>query len=167
MEHFDSHGKELSLFLSGKGEVGKGKGGAPVVVTSCQVIPVIMDFDDLRNAYTKTEAGGTFDTVPFYNAETGELLGYYSDSSTDLESEDCVGTGAFSFDYEEPYVSQIAFQFTCFGEFNSITGGTGEFGCASGFEEFVFDDGNIIGSELNLCGPLCPYVRQLAAPGPH
>jgi len=127
---------------------------------------VFFYFEDLQDSFKKNGVGGTFDNAPFYNTETGEQLGFYSDTAADLSSEDCVGSGAFSFGMDEPYVSQIAFQFTCFGEFNSITGGTGMYGCAKGFEEFIYDDGEIIESELNLCGEMCPYFPK-PKPQPH
>lgn len=75
-----------------------------------------------------------------------------------MDSGDCVGVGKFNFGPNElPYESQIAFQFTCWGRYNSITSGNGGFGCASGYEVFVLEDDYIVMSELYLCGSFCPY----------
>jgi len=136
---------------------GKGKGYYPPPVPTCQVIPITFYLDDLRAGYNSTRVGTSFDTVPFYDSNNGEQLGFYSDESTLLNSGDCVGSGAFSFG-SDPYTSQINFQFTCNGEFNTVTGGSGDYGCASGYEAPVSQDDLIIQSQLTLCGPLCPYT---------
>lgn len=143
---------------SPKGGKGKGKGGD---YADCKIIPIFQFVAELSAGFQENAVGGGFDNVPFYSQETGQQLGFYTDSAADLDSEDCAGTGSFSFDFQEPYENQIAFQFTCFGQFNSITGGNGAFGCASGFEEFVFEDDEVIASQLYVCGSLCPFVMKL------
>jgi len=108
------------------------------------------------NSFPKFHSG-SFDSVPFYNSDTNEQLGVYSDEAKSLDDDDCVGAGLFSFGAADPeYSMQISFSFTCKGEFNAITGGTGAYGCAKGYEEFVFEDDDFIDSQLTVCGPFCP-----------
>lgn len=147
----DHYGYDDDHYYDGKGEYHN---------EPCKPIPVYFFIEELAAAFDRNEVGGGFDNVPFYHSETSEQLGTYSDSATDLASGDCVGTGAFSFNYDPPYLDQIHFSFTCNGEFNAVTGGTGAFGCATGFEEFVFDDGVVIASVIYVCGDLCPYNKE-------
>lgn len=143
----------------GKGSVppGKGKGVFPPSAPVCEDFEITFYKSDLRQRYTTTEFGSSFDAVPFYNSNDGQLLGYYSDESTTLPSNDCVGTSAFSFGLD-PYLSQINLQFTCNGAYNAITGGSGLYGCATGYEVRVDEDDLLLRSTLTVCGPLCPYV---------
>lgn len=142
----------------------KGGGWGPAA-SACQQIPVYFYLNDLRAGYHPTASiGGGFDSVPFYSTDTGAHLGYYSDSATVLPSKDCVGSGSYSFGSatsssttNKDYPSQISLQFTCFGAYNSITGGNGQFGCASGYETFSYQDSQIVASVLHLCGSLCPW----------
>jgi hypothetical protein len=128
---------------------------------SCQKIPVFFYVEDLKSGYNATSVGGSFHKVPFYYKDNGDLLGYYSDSSTKFADGDCVGVGTFSFGKTSPYPSQVSVQFTCTGHQNSIIGGNGDFGCASGVEVFTYDDGVSTESELLICKELCPF-KQLA-----
>jgi hypothetical protein len=142
----------------GKGYTpGKGKGAYPPAVPTCEDFQITFYKSDLRERYTASEFGSSFDAVPFYNSNDGQLLGYYSDESTTLPSNDCVGTSAFSFGLD-PYLSQINLQFTCDGASNAITGGSGLYGCATGYEVRVDEDEVLLRSTLTVCGPLCPYV---------
>jgi hypothetical protein len=134
----------------------KGKGSIPLE-PECEEIQITFYKDELRARYTTGEFFSTFDTVPFYNSNDGQLLGYYSDESANLSNGDCIGTSVFSFGLD-PYLSQINLQFTCNGEYNGITGGNGLYGCATGYEFKVNEDDLILQSTLNVCGPLCPYV---------
>ena len=138
----------------------KGSKGGPNVgpgQSSCFVIPVFMFYKDLQADFEKNSIGGGFNNVPFYNSQTGEHLGYYSDAATELASNECVGTGEFGFSTNNTSTSQISIQFTCHGKYNPITGGTGSYGCAKGFEVFVYDDGHVIASDLHICNGLCPH----------
>jgi hypothetical protein len=123
---------------------------------SCQQVNVFFEIQELRSGYQQTDAGGGFDNIPFYSQESGEQLGFYSDAAFTLDSEDCVGTGAFNFGDSPDYPSQINFSFTCFGLYNTVTGGSGQFGCAKGYETFVYQTEDIIASSITVCGPLCP-----------
>lgn len=102
--------------------------------------------------------------VPFFDPETLEQIGTYSDFAVDIpDSEECIATGAFSFGTpgaDGKYPSQVEISFTCGSQQNAVTGGTGEYGCASGFEEFAFQDetAGLLGTELNICGALCPQA---------
>lgn len=107
--------------------------------------------------FTSYENGASFDSVPYYNSETGDQLGFYTDEATTLE-DDCVGTGVFSFGPAVSYEDQISITFTCNGAYNAITGGNGRFGCASGFEVFGADEEDRVTSTIYLCGVLCPFV---------
>lgn len=85
-----------------------------------------------------------------------EQLGTYSDAATfegfsqDPDST-CVGYGTFTFIDG----SEISLSYTCGTRKNSITGGQGRFGCASGFEGSFEIDDVVSGSTLYLCGSLC------------
>ena len=156
---------------SGKGNMSKGsmpppgKGSMPLPPSKgapkgsskgasvCRFVPIFMYKQDLHAGFEHETYGngGSLDSIPFYNVETGEHLGYYSDSAAYLASGDCVGNGEFTFIDQ----SQISIQFTCFGTFNSITGGTGQFGCASGYEEYSYQDGVVFATSLHICTGLC------------
>jgi hypothetical protein len=123
----------------------------------CQIIPVFFFKKELRRNYSRNAIGGGFDSVPFYNTNTGAQLGYYSDEATNLASGDCVGTGVFSFGAVLQFQDQITFSFSCNGASNSITGGNGRFGCANGYEYFTVDNKQRVASVLTLCGDLCPH----------
>lgn len=160
--------------MSGKGSMGKGSmpgtGGKGVMTgkgsssgkgsgssSGCEQIPIFMMLSDLHASYQSNAVGGGFDNVPFYSGNTGKLLGYYSDGARLLASGDCVGNGAFSFGFQKDYPSQISMQFTCNGEYNSISGGNGEYGCATGYEVYSYEDNQVLASVLNICGGLCPH----------
>ena len=51
----------------------------------------------------------------------------------------------------------LTHRFTCKSELNSITGGSGVYGCAKGFEHFVYIGTTYLNSQLNICHELCPY----------
>jgi len=111
---------------------GKGAGGE-----GCYRIPVLFFVSEIEAAEYTNSIGFGLDAVPFYNPETGEQLGVYSDFATETPggTDECLVTGAFSFGVGvETYQSQIELQFTCTSEYNAIVGGTGEYGCASGYE---------------------------------
>ena len=147
----------------GKGSppTGKGKGSGPL---SCTTIPILFYQKDITAAEYTNSAGFGLKEVPFYNPTTLEQLGTYSDFAVDIpESDECVADGAFSFGLNPDtgsYDSQITIAFTCGSAQNSITGGSGAYGCATGYEVFAYQDdaAGLLGTELVLCGPLCPNV---------
>jgi hypothetical protein len=145
---------------SGSGSVFSGSASAIGSPKACQKIPFFFYIEELNNGFAATGNQDSFDNVPFYSTTSGEPLGFYSDSATSLANEECVGSGTFSFGLAAPlFQSQINIQFTCKGEFNSITGGNGDFGCASGYEYNTFQDENVIEYEFNICSDLCPYTK--------
>ncbi|GKY95994.1 hypothetical protein MPSEU_000559900 [Mayamaea pseudoterrestris] len=155
--------------VTGGGDGGDGDGEGNVPTTSpppptaeaCRTIPIFFLKSELTANYTRYATGGGFDSVPYYNANTGEQYGFYSDEATNLDSGDCVGGGVFSFGPTISYLDQITFSFSCYGASNSITGGNGRFGCASGYEIFNADEVDRISSTLYLCGTLCPYTGPM------
>jgi len=143
---------------------------SPAVLSSCQIIPVTFYRSDVEAGFTKNELGNILNQVPFYSTSTNQLLGTYSDVAVNVSSpgaamtnhSDCTVVGAFSFlptdNATQPlYRSQITMQFTCNSELNSITGGSGVYGCAKGFEHFVYIGTTYLNSQLNICHELCPY----------
>jgi len=129
----------------------------------CQVIGIIFQKDELKAANQNTTVGEAFDNVPFYDGSNGDLIGFYSDQYTSLPSGDCVGSGTFSFGPgSDPFPTQITISFSCFGDMNAIVGGNGDFGCAKGFEQYVYEDDVQINSELNICSQLCPFSASSA-----
>jgi hypothetical protein len=167
-------GKGGSESGKGKGDSGKGKGG-PVSgkgkgapegkgkgVASCTVIPILFYSEDLLLANYSNAVGFGLDQVPIFDPETLAQIGVYSDFAVDIpDSDDCIASGAFSFGTQGAdgkYPSQIEISFTCRSQQNAITGGSGEYGCASGYETLVFQDetAGLLGTELTVCGPLCP-----------
>jgi hypothetical protein len=141
------------------GTEGKGKGGG---FASCTVVPVLFYNEDLLAGEYTNAIGFGLNQVPFYDPETLVQLGNYSDFAVDIpDSEECIASGAFSFgtpDASGKYPTQVEISFTCGSSENAITGGSGDYGCASGFERFAFQDetAGLLGTELNICGPLCP-----------
>lgn len=143
------------------GKKGKGKG-----VASCAVpISNLFRVEDVDGTYLYfNDIGYGLKQVPFFDPVTLEQLGTYSDFTVDVpDSEECIGTGAFSFGTpgaDGTYSSQVEISYTCSGQQNAVTGGTGEYGCASGYEKLSFLDENagLLESELTICGPLCPSV---------
>jgi hypothetical protein len=159
-----------STITSGSASSGGGDNGnstaTPPPAQVCRTIPIYFLKRQLRANYTRYNFGGGFDSVPYYNADTGAQLGYYSDEAINLDSGDCVGTGVFSFGPTVSYLDQITFTFSCNGASNSITGGNGRFGCANGYEIFGADEPDRISSTLYLCGVLCPYAGPIDPTAP-
>lgn len=58
-----------------------------------------------------------------------------------------------------PFASQVMMQGTCQG-FVAITGGTGEYKCASGTAELVYDDGEYLTFMLNVCDVCAEIDRR-------
>jgi hypothetical protein len=129
---------------------------------SCKVIPVLFYSKEITDGGYTNNVGYGLKKVHVYDPETLEQIGVYSDFAIDIpDSEECLVTGAYSLgtpDANGKYASQIELSFTCSSQSKAITGGTGAYGCASGFERFAFRDeaAGLLGTELNICGPLCP-----------
>jgi len=125
-------------------------------------MPILFYLDDIQAGEFENSIGFGLDRVPFYNPETGEQLGYYSDFATETGgSDECLVQGVFSFDEDMSsdtvsFASTINLSFTCSSESNAVVGGTGSYGCASGYEQFAFEDDSLLGTDLYICGSLCP-----------
>ena len=52
----------------------------------------------------------------------------------------------------------IFFRFTCSGRYNTVTGGTGLYECATGYEEFTYSDDEVVDTTLYLCFDKCPEL---------
>ena len=154
-----------------------GKGGAPSPApvgkgapSYCTVIPVILFKTDLKAGYFTDAVGFGYNEVPFYNPQNGQQLGTFSQTVTNIpNSTECVGTSAYSFDYDSTlglYRSQINTASTCNGQMNAITGGSGSYGCASGYDVFQYEDSQVYSTNLYICQALCPYVFKIGVPNP-
>jgi len=110
----------------------------------CQAIDLIAAVDDiLRYSVdnSKTDRNGrTTLWFPVYDAHTLKIFGTYSDASTLTHEEDeCVTNGLFSFDYDDglqKFHSSITVASSCATEKSAITGGTGRYACATGYQSF-------------------------------
>jgi len=110
-----------------------------------------------------TAVGAAYNDLPIFSQDTDELIGFYSDAAVFKtanggDTEDCVGRGLYRFFGSGPHepMSQLSFYFTCSGTFNSITGGSGMYGCGTTGQEgpFEFDD-DFGRSTITICGPTC------------
>jgi hypothetical protein len=124
----------------------------------CQSVNIKALFAEVEAGFTETAVGDTL-TFPVYDFYTDEVIGTYTDQTTNIfvggEFVDCTFTGSFNFDFDEnlflPFVSQVLIAGTCDGAFNAITGGTGQYACASGFETFLDGGEDFFASELTIC----------------
>ena len=119
-----------------------------------------MKTSDLHANMKNTSTSILFEDVPFYNPNTGELLGAYSMSANYVsKQQDCIGTAVYSFSLDKVlggyYRSSITESFTCLGYLNAITGGTGRFGCASGYDDLQVQNSSMYLTNLMICDVLC------------
>lgn len=103
-------------------------------------------------------ADGNTHSFPIYFAEQMGLgaVGYFQDAATPTSDEDesCVFNAAFNFlppNENGQYDNQVAISGLCEGNSNVITGGTGDFACASGYEYFTGDDGEWLDFTVYYC----------------
>jgi hypothetical protein len=129
-----------------------GKKGAK----GCQSLKLKSKFSKI---VVEDNAVGTTVFFPVYDYYTDEEIGTSTGSTTAVffggELVDCVGIATFNLGYdaslEFPFEDQIMLSGTCFGSNNAITGGTGEYACASGYEE-IFDSGeDLFAVVLTIC----------------
>jgi len=150
-----------------------GKGGSPSgkgAPSYCTSIPVVLFKTDLASDYFTTSVGFGYNQVPFFNPANGQQLGTFSQTVTTIpNSTECIGTSAYSFDYDSTlqlYHSQINTASTCDGQMNAITGGSGTYGCASGYDVFQYENTEVYATNLYICQALCPYVFKIGMPNP-
>lgn len=86
---------------------------------------------------------------------TGLLVGPNLTNPVD----DCTLTRVYNFDTNEAagIHNQIMQVSTCYGLAGAITGGTGKYGCAAGWDHVSYQDSANLIRELNVCGALCPF----------
>jgi len=114
------------------------------------------DGDDAENPKANDSEAGL---VPFYDTDLN-MLGYWSVAATyteDAEGVCYIASGSYDFCDEDFFCeSQIAEYFTCFGDYNSVTGGFGEFACAGGYEiynpELEDLEAGVYGFTVTVCG---------------
>jgi hypothetical protein len=146
--------------MSSKGSKGaKGAKGMPKgPPKGCRTLKIKAPFDEVIAGISETAVGSTL-VFTVYDYDTNEVLGTYTDQTTDIfvggEFEDCTFTGSFNFDFDEnlefPFVSQAMTAGSCFGASNAITGGTGALACASGTETFLEGGEDFFASMLTIC----------------
>lgn len=128
----------------------------------CKMYRYQYRIDDIEVGSVETADGNT-DFYPIFD-EIGVEIGVYKQASTNLTvnelSFDCIFNGAYCFGLNEDFASQIHVQGTCSGRFISVTGGTGDFGCAQGYGIPIASGTNsTVGYvELFLCTKLCPIL---------
>jgi hypothetical protein len=88
-------------------------------------------------------------------------IGIYIGASHSVNQHDCIGTGAFNFDYNaetDSYDSQIYVSVSCSGSFNAIVGGTGRYAFIKNGHEVILDARDVAGgsiSELQFTSETC------------
>ncbi|GKY94786.1 hypothetical protein MPSEU_000443700 [Mayamaea pseudoterrestris] len=128
---------------------------------TCSTIAVKLYTDEITAGGFTAVNGFGLRNVPFYDASSGDKLGTYSDfaitPADTTDRSECVATGAFSFmdANSQDVVSTINLAFTCQSSENAIIGGTGEYGCANGYEQFSTVDETVLSVNLVVCGSLC------------
>ena len=157
----------------GKGK-GKGKGGvttttvAPTTTTTtttdpkpkCQTIDIIVRKEEIETRMIEG-VGTVVEKVTMYDANWMKI-GFLSEYAFDIERENgkftTMGTDLYSFvDGKNGAIySQIEASFGHHGPFQMITGGTGNYGCASGYGQLHGYE-KYVKTTLYLCGELCPY----------
>jgi hypothetical protein len=147
--------------MGGMGMGSKGSKGA----NGCQSVKIKAPYDEIEAGISETAVGETL-VFALYDYYTDKKIGSYTDQTTDtfVEGEfvDCTFTGSFNLDFDEdlefPFVSQVMVAGTCFGYTNAITGGTGQYACASGYETFIDAGEDYFASELVICNT-CAYYK--------
>jgi hypothetical protein len=126
--------------------------------TACRSLKIKAPYSEVDAGFGQTAVGETL-TFPVYDYYTNETIGTYTDQTTDIllggAFADCTFTGSFNLGFNEsldfPFVSQVMVSGTCFGASNSITGGTGQYACASGSEIFIDGGEDYFASDLSIC----------------
>lgn len=76
-------------------------------------------------------------------------------------ADDCTLTRVYNFDSATPNTpgihNQIMQVSTCYGLAGAITGGTGKYGCAAGWDHVSYQDSANLVRQLYVCGALCPF----------
>jgi hypothetical protein len=84
--------------------------------------------------------------------DSHEPIGIYIGASHSISQHDCIGNGAFNFDYNpetDSYDSQIFVSVSCSGSFNAITGGTGRYAFIKNGHEVILGARDVAGGSLS------------------
>jgi hypothetical protein len=144
-----------------KGGKGMGMGGMGMKdkkgVKGCQSLKIktfVSEVEIVDNAIGETIF------FPAYDYYTDEVIGTYTNSNTNVfdggEIIDCVVSGSYNLGLDEslefPFEDQIMTAGSCSTTLDAITGGTGQYACASGYEEILDSgDNDIFATELTIC----------------
>jgi len=121
----------------------------------------ILDYADSQSQGQKH--GDTTLWFPVYYAQNLKLAGAYTESAVLTHDDDeCVISGIYSFNYDTEleggmFKSSITQQSSCASVFGAITGGTGKYHCATGFQAFYEDvsSHHFVALKLYLCQNAC------------
>lgn len=129
----------------------------------CRVgLRVLAYNDEIEDGETSPARGVSTFRYPIYHpSNPSKPIGIYIGVSTDAGEDDCVGTGAFNFDYNHEtnsYDSQIFVSVSCSGEVNNIIGGTGSYAFIRNGHEVITEANDVAGasvSELHFISETC------------
>lgn len=143
----------------------------------CQLALRVLAYEDeiMRGERSFPDAGLSTFRYNIYDPSSSsssdpqeEPIGIYLGASHTINEHDCVGTGAFGFDYNpeiDSYDSQIFVSVSCSGSFNAITGGTGRYAFIKNGHEVISDSRDIAGgsiSELHFTSETCGSEHSMA-----
>jgi len=135
-KHVLNRGRELQDSMSNSSNIWTGK--------HCVQYDLVAKVDEIQAGERNTTVGTTWH-FPVYLAEDPEnAIGLFSDATTEYVGttpKECIFTGSFVFGVEPNadgyWEDQITVTGTCQGKENTITGGSGAFQCAKGYEYFT------------------------------
>ena len=133
---------------------GAKKGSLSPAFGNCKTLHLLAKIEDIIAGVQIADRGET-SSFPFYDMGTMKEIGLFTDVASIMQDGECVFTGVLSTDYNEEtssFDSQMTITGTCSGAFNAITGGTGGFDCARGFQSFTeAPSENFYASTINIC----------------
>lgn len=127
----------------------------------CRVALRVLAYDDeIEDGETTVAAGVSTFRYPIYHPSIPKKqIGIYIGASQGSGGEDCVGTGAFNFDFNpdtDSFDSQLFVAVSCSGEVNSIIGGTGSYAFVKdGYEVITEGSSGATLSELYFTSETC------------
>jgi hypothetical protein len=141
-----------------KGGKGKGMGmNDKKGAKGCQTLKIKAPYSEV---VVEDNAIGRTVFFPAYDYYTGEPIGTFTSAQTGIfvglfgAPRECVISGSYNLGVDEslefPFEDQIMVAATCRGATNAITGGTGEYACASGYEELVFGEEDFV-TDFTIC----------------
>jgi hypothetical protein len=145
----------ISSALAATLKGGKGMGGMGMKskkgAKGCQSLKIKSprsEFEVEHNAVGRTIF------FPIYDYYTDAAIGTYTSSITNIG--DCgIESGSYNLgvdpSLEFPFEDQITVTGTCDGIFNAVTGGTGEYACASGYGKSLLSEEDTFATDLIIC----------------